>query len=208
MKARGNAQFVEFLEEVAARGGAVNLVFEERLFNLVGILQKIADPLAAAHIPYEVIGGLAVLIHVEAADPAQSVLTRDVDILIQRADLDRVITVAESQGFRFRHVAGVDMLLFGKKALNSVHLIFAEERVKANQLLPNPTIAPERKLIKGRQISVIPVRDLVQMKLSAGRDKDRVHIRSLDAAGLITARIEHDLPPALRARLQQIRQTE
>ena len=45
--------FEEFLEEVAAKGDVVNIVFEERLFKLVGILQKIAQPLAAAKVPYE-----------------------------------------------------------------------------------------------------------------------------------------------------------
>src|SRR5437660_10622813 len=115
--------FIQFLEEVASKGEAVNLVFEERLFNLVGILYKITDPLAAANIPHEVIGGLAVLIHVEDADPAHSVLTRDVDVLIRRSDLERVIAVAESKGLRFRHPAalnrlGLDMLLHGGKAAN------------------------------------------------------------------------------------------
>jgi hypothetical protein len=113
-------QFSEFLEEVAARKEAVNGVFEERLFNLVGVLQKIADPLAVANIPYEVVGGLAVLVYVEEADPAQSVLTRDVDILILRSDLERVIVVAEKQGFRFRHAAGLDTQLYGDKAVNTV----------------------------------------------------------------------------------------
>src|SRR5579859_4914481 len=126
-------EFTEFLEEVALKGEVVNLLFEERLFSLVGILQKIAGPLAAANIPYEVIGGLAVLIHVEEADPVHSVLTRDVDILISRPDLDRVIAVAESRGFRFRHVAGLDMLLYGDKAVNAIHLLFSGEKVKASQ---------------------------------------------------------------------------
>jgi hypothetical protein len=201
-------RFVEFLEEVASKGEAVNLVFEERLFNLAGILEKIAVPLGAAHIPYELVGGLAVFVHVEAADPAHSVLTRDVDILIRRSDLQRVIAVAEAQGFKFRHVAGVDMLLFGDKAINAVHLLFSEEKVKASQELPNPSLGPERKLLKGQEVLVIPVSDLVRMKLSANRDKDRVHIRSLDAAGLITPEIERTLPPALRSRLQRVRETE
>ncbi|MBZ5561924.1 MAG: hypothetical protein LAP13_05835 [Acidobacteriia bacterium] len=201
-------RFVDFLEEAASKGEAVNLVFEERLFKLVGILEKIAAPLAEAHIPYEVVGGLAVLVHVEAADPAHSVLTRDVDILIQRSDLERVIAIAETKGFRFRHVAGVDMLLYGDKAFNAVHLLFSEEKVKASQLLPNPSIAAERKLLKDQEVWVVPLPDLVRMKLSANRDKDRVHIRSLDAAGLITPGIERGLDPALRARLKQVRETE
>ena len=119
--------FEQFLEEIAEKGEVVNLVFEERLFKFVGILQKITHPLTAANVPFKVSGGLAVLIHVERADPTHSVLTRDVDIMIHRADLDRVIAITEAQGFKFRRVAGEDMLLFSGKALNAIHLLFAEE---------------------------------------------------------------------------------
>jgi hypothetical protein len=200
--------FEQFLEQAAEKGEVVNLVFEERLFNLVGILQRITGPLAAANLPYEVVGGLAVLIHVEEADPTHSVLTRDVDIMIRRPDLDRVISVAEKQGFKFRHVAGLDMLLYGEKAINAIHLVFAGEKVKPGQMLPNPLVSPVHKRIKGEDVCVMPVAELVQMKLSANRDKDRVHLRSLDAAGLITPEIEGALTEALRERLQQVRATE
>jgi len=200
--------FVEFLEEAASKGEVINLVFEERLFNLVGILQKIAGPFADAAIPYEVIDGLAVLIHVEEANPAHSVLTRDVDILISRSDLDRAVAAAESQGFRFRHVAGVDMLLYGDKAVNAIHLLFSGERVKAAKATPHPQVSPEHKTIQGQQVPVIPVTDLVRMKLSANRDKDRVHLRSLDAAGLITPEVERGLSQQLRVRLRHVRETE
>ena len=204
----GTMRFVEFLEEAASRGEAVNLVFEERLFGLVGMLEKVAGPLAAASIPYEVVGGLAVLIHIEEADPTHSMLTRDIDILIRRSDLERVVAVAELQGFRFRHAAGLDMLLYGDKAVNAVHLLFSGEKVKPSQTIPNPAVAPDQKKIKGQEVAVIPLVDLVAMKLSANRDKDRVHIRALDAAGLITPEIEHALQQPLRARLQQVRATE
>ncbi len=200
--------FREFLEERAAKGEAVNLVFEERLFKLVGILGKIADPLSAANIPYEVVGGLAVLIYVEESDPTHSVLTRDVDILIRRSDLESVIAAVEPQGFRFRHVAGVDMLLYGEKAAIAVRLVFTGEKMKQSQTVPNPDLAPERRFSKGQEVQVIPLAHLVKMKLSANRDKDRVHIRSLDAAGLITPEIERGLPEPLRARLQHVRETE
>ncbi len=60
----------------------------------------------------------------------------------------------------------------------------------------------------GAEVFVIPVADLVRMKLSAFRDKDRVHIRSMDAAGLITAEVERALPVELQERLQHIRETE
>lgn len=201
-------EFLQYLEETASKGEVANLVFEERLFNLVDILQKIAGPFEAAGIPYEVVGGLAVLIHVEEADSTHSVLTRDVDVLISRSDLDRAVVTAESQGFRFRHAAGVDMLLYGDKAVNAIHLLFSGEKVRAAQATPHPPVAPEHKTIHGEHVPVAPVADLVQMKLSANRDKDRVHLRSLDAACLITPEIERGLPEELRARLCQVRETE
>lgn len=202
--------FEQFLREAAQKGEAVNLAFEQRLFELVGVLHRITSPLMAAGVPHELIGGLAVLVHVEEADPEQSTLTRDVDLMVRRSDLDRVIEIASRNGFRFRHVRGVDMLMYGEtdSARNAVHLVFSGERVRPEQTLPNPPIQPESKSIHGEKVFVIPVADLVRMKLSANRDKDRVHIRSMDAAGLITPPLENQLPDELRARLRQTRETE
>ncbi|HXM44635.1 MAG TPA: hypothetical protein VN924_25585 [Bryobacteraceae bacterium] len=185
-------------------------MFEQRLFDLAGVLHKIAGPLMAEGVPHELIGGLAVLVHVEEADPEHTTLTRDVDLMIRRSDLDRVKEIAARHGFRFRHTAGLDMLLYGdtSSARNAVHLLFSGEKVRPNQATPNPPIQPERKSILGEDVFVIPVADLVRMKLSANRDKDRVHIRGMDAAGLITAEVESTLPVELKARLQHIRETE
>jgi hypothetical protein len=44
-------QFRKFLEEMASKGEAANLVFEEHLFKLVGILGRIAEALEAAQVP-------------------------------------------------------------------------------------------------------------------------------------------------------------
>src|SRR4051812_3306327 len=105
--------FAQFLSDAAEKGEAVNTLFEERLFHLVNILHKITDSLTAEHIAHELIGGLAVLIHVEEANPEHATLTRDVDLMVRRADLERIKEVAEKNGFRFRHAAGVDMLIYG-----------------------------------------------------------------------------------------------
>jgi hypothetical protein len=202
--------FAQFLHDTADRGEAVNLVFEQRLFDLAGILQKITGPLMAEGVPHELIGGLAVLIHVEEADPEHTTLTRDVDLMIRRADLAKVTEIAARHGFRFRHTAGLDMLLYGDttSARNAVHLLFSGEKVHPNQATPNPPIQPEKKGILGAEVFIIRVADLVRMKLSANRDKDRVHIRSMDAAGLIPSGVENALPLELRERLQHIRATE
>ena len=202
--------FAQFLAEVAQKGKVVNTLFEERLFDLVGILRKITDPLMAEGVPHELVGGLAVLVHVEEVDPAQSVLTRDVDLMIQRSDLETVKQIAAQRGFRFRHAAGVDMLLYGvsDRARNAVHLIFSGEKVRPNQEAPNPPIRPERKTIHGQEVFVISVADLVRMKLISYRDKDRVHIRSMDTARLITPAIERGLSSELQSRLRHVRETE
>jgi hypothetical protein len=202
--------FTQFLHETAEHGEAVNLVFEQRLFDLAGILHKITGPLMAEGVPHELIGGLAVLVYVEEADPEHTTLTRDVDLMIQRADLAKVTEIAVRHGFRFRHAAGLDMLLYGDttSARNAVHLLFSGEKVRPNQATPNPPIQPETKSLLGAEVFIIPVADLVRMKLSANRDKDRVHIRSMDAAGLITPEVENALPLELKERLQHIRATE
>jgi hypothetical protein len=202
--------FAQFLTDAARKGEAVNTLFEERLFELVGVLHKISEALSAGGIPHELIGGLAVLVHVEEADPTHAMLTRDVDLMVLRADLERIKDTAARYGFRFRHAAGVDMLLYGNtdSARNAVHLIFSGEKVRPNQATPNPPIAPEKKRIHNQEVMVIPVADLVRMKLSSFRLKDQVHIQVMDAAGLIAPDVEKKLTKELLARLQHVRATE
>ena len=55
---------------------------------------------------------------------------------------------------------------------------------------------------------VIPVADLLRMKLSSFRDKDRVDVRSMDAVGLVTREVEEKLPGELMERLRVVRETE
>jgi hypothetical protein len=94
------------------------------------------------------------------------------------------------------------------KARNAVHLVFSGEKVKPGQAMPNPPIRPEPIFLHGVKISVIPLADLIQMKLSNHRDIDRVHVRDLDSVGLLTPEIEEALPGILRSRLNGIRESE
>jgi hypothetical protein len=50
-----------------------------------------------------------------------------------------------------------------------------------------------------------PVADLVRMKLTSFRLKDKVHLQDMDSVGLITPKIEAGLPAELRDRLHQLR---
>ena len=130
--------------------------------------------------------------------------------MVRRADLDRIKHAASKSGFRFRHAAGVDMLVYGdsEPAKNAVHLVFSEEKVRPDYPAPTPPIAPERKHIHGKDVMVIPVADLVRMKLTSFRLKDQVHIQTMDATGLITHDVEKNLTPELLVRLKHVRETE
>lgn len=202
--------FEQYLRNTAEKGGSINTLFEERLFALVGTLEKIAAPPAAEKISYELIGGCAVMVQVNRVDPSAVRNTKDIDIMIHRADLERIKKVAGQHGFTFRHSAGLDRLMPDgeTRALNAVHLIFSGEKVKASQAVPNPPLRPEHHSIHGVDVAVISVSDLVQMKLSNYRPIDQVHIQDLDSVGLITAAVEEALPHALHARLQELRKQE
>jgi hypothetical protein len=149
--------FEQFLRSAVDKGEAVNILFEERLFGLVGVLHKIAGALEEARVDYEMMGGLAVFVHVDEVSPEHATLTRDVDLMVKRDDLDLIKDAAASRGFRFCHVRGVDTLLYGEtaSARNAVHLVFSGERVNPNQMVENPPIAPERKVLLGGEVMVI-----------------------------------------------------
>ncbi len=202
--------FAEFLENAANKREFVNVLFEERVFDLIGTLQKLSLPMEKAGVPHQFVGGLAVFLHVENADSTHSSLTRDIDLMIRRDDMARVVAIAEENGFRFRHSAGLDILLYGEtnSERNAVHLLFTGEKVKETQVETHPKIRPVRAGVHGQDFLVIPVEDLVRMKLSSYRDKDRVHVRGMDAAGLITEEVEQVLGDELRARLKHVRETE
>jgi hypothetical protein len=129
---------------------------------------------------------------------------------VNRRDLEKIKQTAARQGFRFRHAAGVDMLIYGNtdSARNAIRLVFSGEKILSSYSAPTPAIEPERKLVQGKEVMVIPVIDLVRMKLTSNRDKDRVHIRSTDAAGLLTPEVENHLSPEFLLSLQHIRETE
>ena len=84
--------FAKFIENAASKREFVNLLFEQRVFELMGTLQKLSLPLEEAAVPHELVGGLAVFLHVENADSTHSSLTRDIDVMIRRDDLPRVVT--------------------------------------------------------------------------------------------------------------------
>ncbi len=168
----------------------------ERLLRAAAALEK-------ARVPYAVIGGNAVAAWVSRVDEAAVRNTRDVDILLSRADFDAAKTALEAAGFVYRHAASIDMFLDGPgaKARDAVHVIFAAEKVKADDIVPAPNITESEP---GDSFRVLSLEALVRMKLVANRDKDRTHLRDFIEVGLVDATWPARFPAELAARLQHI----
>ena len=185
----------------------VNSFFEERvqrLFELADLVEKI---FTSAGIEYRIAGGLATYLYVEQVEPDAGRLTKDIDIAVRRRDLEKIANAARPFGLEYRHVAGVDMLVQAGQpsARRAVHLVFAGEKVRQEYPEAAPALGSS-KIIRG--LPVMPLADLVRMKLTSFRAKDESHIVDLDEAGLITPDIETSLSPALRERLARARARE
>jgi len=182
-------------------------IYDTHVEQLFDRIQQLHQLLTAAGIPYRIVGGMAVFIHVSERDPLRARLTSDVDAALDRRYLPVVIEAAQKVGWVYRHVAGVDMLVEAAqpKARSAVHLVFLNERVRPEY----GDVVPASPPVETREgILLAPVADLVKMKLTSYRLKDRVHIQDLDGVGLIDAEMEAGLPEVLRQRLAEIRASE
>ncbi|WP_339742339.1 hypothetical protein [uncultured Rubinisphaera sp.] len=138
-------------------------------------LQKTAAVLNEAHIAYALVDGNAVAAWVSRVDEAAVRNTRDVDILIRRTDLPSAITAMEAAGFVYRHAAGIDMFLDGPdaKARDAVHVVFANEKVRQEYVLPTPGV---EEVELSNDVLVLTLESLVRMKLTSFRRKDQMHL--------------------------------
>ena len=172
-------------------------------------LERATAALGMLGVRYAVVGGNAVAAWVSRVDASAVRNTRDVDILLRREDADRARTALEAAGFIHRRVASpgkaaaMDVFLDGPaaKIRDAVHILWAGEKAVPDALEPTP---PLGDTLPGEGFQLIPLQDLVRMKLISFRDKDRMHLRDLAAVGLIDSSWPAKFPPALAERLQMI----
>ncbi len=170
--------------------------------------KRLHAALNSAGLSYRIIGGVAIFLQVYERNPESARMTQDIDIAVDRSQLWRIAAVAEKYGFVYRHAAGIDMLVDAAepRARSAIHLIFVGEKVRPEYLEPVPGFSEPVRTAEG--ILLAPVADLVRMKLTSFRLKDKVHIQDMDSVGLITTEIEAGLSDPLRARLAEVRATE
>jgi hypothetical protein len=169
-------------------------------------LDRATRALRAASVPYALAGGNAVAAWVATIDAGAVRNTQDVDILIGREDFARARAALESVGFVYRHASKLDMFLDGPDGSprQGVHLLFANEFVKAGEAFPNPDVSASRDL---GGVRVIELDALVRIKLTAFRDKDRTHLRDMIELGMVDGSWLDGLPAILADRLRALLET-
>jgi hypothetical protein len=166
-------------------------------------LRRAIRALDGAGVPYVVVGGNAVAEWVARIDDEAVRNTRDVDLLVRRADFAAARAALEAAGFVYYHLLDVDVFIDGPQGKPSagVHLLFAGEKVRAADEYPCPDLDESER---GAEFQVAALLALVRMKLTSWRDKDRTHLRDMIQVGLVDATWPARLPPPLDERLQSL----
>ena len=162
----------------------------EGIENVRNRLDRAAAALGRVGVRYAVVGGNAVAAWVSRVDAAAVRNTRDVDILLRREDMDRARAALEAAGFVHRRVAALgkaasmDVFLDGPdaKVRDAVYILWAGEKAVPGAIELTPELGFTEP---GDGFELIPLEDLVRMKLTSFRDKDRMHLRDLASVGLV-----------------------
>ena len=186
--------------------------------NMAQGIEKVRDrlmrstaALEAAGVPYAVIGGNAVAAWVSRVDESVVRNTRDVDILLRREDLDAAKTALGAAGFIHRAVSiiggkgRIEMFLDGPeaKARDGVHVIFADEKVTPESLEKSPGI-DQIDDSESSEFRLLKLEELIKMKLTSYRLKDRVHLLDMIEIGQLNQSWIDRVPESLRDRLQDL----
>lgn len=177
----------------------------DRMVNAVELVRRrlirASESLARVGVDYAVVGGNAVAAWVATVDEGAVRNTQDVDILIRRADFDRAKAALEAAGFVYRRAAGLDVFLDSPSASprQGVHLVFANEIVKPGEPAANPGVEQSTTL---GPIRVATLEALLQIKLTANRRKDQVHVLDMIEVGLVDESWVARLPAVLSERLR------
>ena len=167
-------------------------------------LRRVTAALDAAGIPYAVVGGNAVATWVARVDPSATRATKNVDLLVQRTDLDRITEVIHGLGFQRQDLRSLVLFIAPDEPSRraGVHLVWAGELVRPSYEHPAPSVAEAVRDPEGFLVLDLPA--LVRMKLTSLRAIDRAHVEDLLRMGLIDANVTSKLPEELRERLADI----
>ena len=147
------------------------------MLDLYAELRRIVEALDAAGIPYALAGGLAVSIYTTPR------ATEDIDLLITRGDLERVVHSLQPAGFR---PAGRPMpVAGGRLEIQRLTKIEGTDLLPLDLLIPTDPaltalIADRASLtLEGQQVQVIGLAALRTLKRLRGSALDRADLEAL-----------------------------
>lgn len=184
--------------------GPINLERMVRAVEQVRLkLLRVTSQLNSDNIPYAVVDGNAVMAWVSTVDDEAVRNTKDVNIMLRREDLQHAIESLGKIGFIYRKMIGIDMFLEGPsdRARTAVHVVFANERVKEHETVLNPDVS-DAVCAPDEGFYVLSLEKLVQIKLTAFRDKERTHLRDFIELGMIDTSWLSKYPAELSKNLQ------
>lgn len=164
-------------------------------------LRRFTSALETAGVPFALVGGQAVALWVATRDPAAVRTTKDVDVLLARTDLGRARAASRTVEMDYFETLSVGMFLDRRdpNPRHAVHVVWAGELVRPGDVVAAPSVA-DRATLPGNH-AVVALEKLVEMKLMANRDQDRVHLRDLIEVGLVERGMLAALPGELAERL-------
>lgn len=172
---------------------------EKQLRDFTGALDE-------ADIAYAIIGGNAVAAWVSTVDADATRSTKDVDVLLRRADWERVVDAVRPIGLVPEEVLGIPMFVEEENPSpkRAVHVIFADEPVRSGDPMRAPSVLAARRSAQGFLVIELP--ELVKMKLHAFRLRDQVHLVDMLSIGLLDSTWTATLPSSLQPRFEQVLQ--
>jgi len=167
-------------------------------------MERITSAFNAAGVRYALIGGQAVALWVATKDPEAVRVTKDVDMLLDRNDLPAAQAAAETVGLEFHETSGIGMFLEAENPTpkSGVHLLWAEHPPSGMSRIKTPPVNVAVELLPGKW--VIPLPELVKLKLLAHRHHDLGHIADMIDVGLIGSELLDELPEELRPRYHRL----
>ncbi len=169
----------------------------KRLERVTGAFQK-------KKVPYALIGGQAVNMWIATKDKGGGRQTKDIDILLERSTVPLARAAALTTGLDYFESLGVGMFLeqADPNPRTGIHIVWADEKVRPDNLLPAPGMDQRVELLPGT--FVVSLAALIGMKLTANREHDRVHLRDMIDVGLIDRGMTDGLPAELAGRLDSL----
>ncbi len=156
--------------------------FDDVQLNFDQELTYLLDLLIADEIEYAICGGLAVVIY------GYPRFTRDIDLLIPEADLDRVLSSIK----KLNYTVPGGLISFNKGTSREINVyriskVVDEEFLSLDLVLVShvlQTVWDERVVFEwqNRQITVVSLTGLAKMKQLAGRTQDRLDLEKLGLA--------------------------